>query len=700
MARLGVYREFFRDFLKLEKSVQEQVMEVFPKFEEATYAGLHLEPVKNAYDARMHTIRITDFWRGVVLAPEKGDLYVLLNVLQHDKAYEWAKRRRVTVNMATGIIELRDMVTLEEQVAAAAPLPEVAAPLFAPVNDADMERLGVDAQVLALARTFTSDDQLDKAQAFFPKQQYDVLVGLASGMTVDEVWASLPAPAEKTAQIDPEDVAAAVERSPEQVLLVDGPAELMEAFAQPFALWLIYLHKSQQNAAYGSFSGPARVTGGPGTGKTVVALHRAKHLAARCDKDKSVLLTTFIRTLPSTMEDALRSLTDDQAVLDRIEVRHIDGVAYRLVTGGTGNLAVLRPQDEKQRWTKVVRTLGLPSRFNEAFLTHEWRQVILSQGIGSLEEYQQAPRPGRGRALGHLQRAQVWDAITAFTDSLRADKVWTYETICLEATRLLEEGARMPYRHVIVDEAQDLSPWHWRLLRAAAVRGRDDLFLAGDTHQRVYDYRVSLKKLGIDITGRSARLKINYRTTAEILRWSLKLLRSERIDDMNGDVDTLTGYRSDVHGAEPHLAGSTTQQAELDALVKTVRGWLDQGVAPGQIGVAARSNMFADQAVAKLRAVGVPATSLAKEHNDAEVGVGTMHRMKGMEFRCVAVIGLSEHAMPPASAITPADEDLIAHHHDLQRERCLLFVACTRAREELSLSWHGNPSPFLPVLPF
>lgn len=694
MARLGVYRDFFRHYLKLEKSVQDQVIEAFSKFGEATYAGLHLEPVKNSRDGRMHTIRITDFWRGVVLAPEKGDLYVLLNVLQHDKAYEWAKRRRVTVNSATGVIEMRDLVTFEER--AASPTPEPASPLFAHVNDADMERLGIDAQVLAFARTFNSEDQLDKAQAFFPKQQHDVLVGLASGMTVDEVWASLPAPTEVTV-IDTQDVAAAVERSPEQVLLVSGPEELMEAFAKPFAFWRIYLHPSQREAAYGSFGGPARVTGGPGTGKTVVALHRAKHLAQQSAEARSVLVTTFIRTLPSTMEAALRQLIDDDSTLERIEIRHIDGVAYRIVAGNTGNLAILRHDDEKHRWTRVIRTLGLPSRFDEAFLSHEWRQVILSQGITSLQEYQQASRPGRGKALGHLQREQIWSAITAFTEGLRADNVWTYETICLEATRLLEAGERTPYRHVIVDEAQDLSPWHWRLLRAATVQGRDDLFLAGDTHQRVYDYRVSLRKLGINIAGRSTRLRINYRTTAEILRWSLELLHGERIDDMNGGLDSLAGYRSEVHGAEPLLAGHATQFAELDSLTDTVRQWLDQGVAPGQIGVAARSNMLADQALAKLKASGIPAAALAKKHTDAEVGVGTMHRMKGMEFRCVAIIGVAEHAVPPSSAITPAEEDVIAHHQDLQRERCLLFVAATRAREELALSWHGTPSRFLPV---
>lgn len=301
-------------------------------------------------------------------------------MLPHDKAYEWAARRSVTVNAVTGVIETRDLVTMKEQAPPTESGPSATTPLFAHVKDADMERLGIDAQVLGLVRTFTSEEQLEKAQGFFPEQQHDVLVGLASGMTVNEVWASIPASVARSEEIDTEDVVAAVERSPEQILLVNGPDELMKAFSQPFALWRIYLHPSQQSAAYGSFSGPARVTGGPGTGKTVVALHRTKHLAEHAAAEKSVLVTTFVRTLPSTMEDGLRQLLDDDEVLKRIEVRHVDGVAYRIVTGGTGSLAVLRPEEEKARWTKVVRKLGLPSRFDEAFLSHEWRDVSSARG--------------------------------------------------------------------------------------------------------------------------------------------------------------------------------------------------------------------------------------------------------------------------------------------------------------------------------
>ena len=256
-------------------------------------------------------------------------------------------------------------------------------------------------------------------------------------------------------------------------------------FGYPFALWRIYLHPAQHRVAYGSFTGPARVTGGPGTGKTVTALHRAKHLATRTTAPRSVLLTTFTKTLAESLETNLTMLVEDQRLLDRIDVRNVDQLANKLVTAAHGRLALLPPDEEKTWWHGLIARHGLD--VTETFLREEWRQVILA-----------------------------------------------YETICVEAARLLSTAEPKPYRPVIVDEAQDLSPWQWRMLRAAVPAGPNDLFIAGDTHQRIYTNRVSLKRVGIDVTGRSERLKVNYRTTAEILGWSLGVLRAESIDDMNG----------------------------------------------------------------------------------------------------------------------------------------------------------------------
>ncbi|GLZ14525.1 DNA helicase [Actinomadura sp. NBRC 104425] len=698
MAKLGIDKDFLVDFARLEPPVRKRIVEVFGKFEQTTHAGLHLEKVKNARDPRLRTIRIDQYWRGVVLAPERGDSHLLLKVLPHDDAYDWAQRRLVSVNSATGGIEIRDVAAID------ATLPELSKMaerrserLLDKVSDADLRRLGVDDQTLAFARALTDLVQLEAARAFLPQHQYDVLIGLALGYTPEQVWEELGGGAEEPQTYDPDDIDAAVARTPERVVLVEGPDELMEVFQRPFALWRVYLHPTQRKVAYGSFSGPARVTGGPGTGKTVVALHRARHLASRLgEADKPVLLTTYTTTLAESLRDGLRLLVTDDDVLGRIDVRHVDTLAYRIVAQRHGRPTILRDPEQKQIWRRIIRDLELP--FSDSFLAQEWRQVVLAQDITTADGYLRAKRAGRGRRLGPQQKALVWQAVTAFTDELAARNVWTYETVCVEATRLLQESGDRPYRHIIVDEAQDLHPVRWRLLRAAVPEGPDDIFIAGDTHQRIYDNRVTLKGVGINVAGRSARLTVNYRTTAEILAWSLGMLAGERIDDMDEGLESLAGCRSDVHGQRPELRGAATKPLELKALVAKVRGWLDAGIEPGDIGIAARNNMLVNSAVRALRDAGVPACNLDEgKAGDGEVQLATMHRMKGLEFRCVAVIGVGEHQVP-SGAVTRIDEDEVTHYHDLQREKCLLFVACTRAREELYVSWHGIASPFLTAL--
>ncbi|GAA4561024.1 UvrD-helicase domain-containing protein [Planotetraspora kaengkrachanensis] len=692
MAKLGIDKDFLRDFGELERSVQERVTEVFAKFEDATHAGLHLEKLTHARDGRFRTIRIDKFWRGVVLAPETGDSYTLLKVLPHDDAYAWAARRRASVNAATGRFEISDVAAVE------ATMPELArmadrAPkrLFDGVGDADLVRLGLDVETLAFARVLTDVVQLEASRTFLPQNQWDALYGLAAGLTPEEVWAELGvAPGQEP--YDTGDLTAAVERTPERVVLVEGPDELMEVFRHPFALWRIYLHPTQHQVAQATFSGSARVTGGPGTGKTVVALHRAHHLARL--GAGPVLVTTFTSTLSASLEAGLRLLADSAGVRDLVEVRHVDQLSYQIFSERHGRAAILRDKEEKDIWRKIVKRLELP--FTETFLAEEWRQVVLAQQVTNAAEYLAAKRAGRGRRLGTRQKAQLWQAIWEFEEELKRRKVWTYETICVEATRLLAERTEKPYRHVIVDEAQDLHPVQWRLLRAAVCESPDDMFIAGDTHQRIYNNRVSLREIGIKVAGRSARLTINYRTTAEILAWSLGMLRGEPIDDMDGSLDTVAGYRSQVHGLPPELRGFRVQKDELEALAGQVRQWLDAGVKPPEIGIAARSNMLADSVLTVLERAGIPGRSLAKaQDSDDAVRVGTMHRMKGLEFRCVAVVGVGEHQVPPANAITPVEEDELTHAHDLQRERCLLFVACTRPREQLYVSWHGAPSAFL-----
>ncbi|TDO30033.1 UvrD-like helicase family protein [Kribbella sp. VKM Ac-2527] len=692
MPRLGIDRDFLRDYARLDRKLQDRVHEVFAKFEAATHAGIHLEKIANAKDDRFRSIRIDQFWRGVVLAPESGDTFTLLKVLPHDDAYTWAQRRQASVNAATGRIEIRDVAAID------ATLPELSrhasgktSRLFARVSDKDLRRLGVDDQTQQFARVLTDELQLEAARAFLPQHQWEALYGLAAGMSPDEVWSALGAPPADE-PIDPDDVDAAVERTTERVLLVQGSDELLDVFRRPLDLWRIYLHPVQYQVAHAEYRGPARVTGGPGTGKTVVAIHRARHLAER-DGGK-VLVTTFTSNLAATLQAGLDLLVDDQHVRDRITVQHVDQFAHQVFRQRHGHPRLLLPADEVGRWREIRQRLDLP--FTETFLAEEWRQVVLAHRVHDAQAYLTAKRSGRGRPLNARQRAQLWQAVWEFQQDLRDRRMWTHETVRAEATDLLAGQADKPFRHVVVDEAQDLSPDQWRLLRAAVPEAPNDMFVAGDTHQRIYHHRISLRDVGVRVSGRSTRLTVNYRTTAEILAWSFQILHGERIDNLDGDLESVEGYRCETHGSHPLLQSFQTRADELKGLSDQIQSWVSAGVQLNEIGIAARSNGLVEAVVGELSRSGIPAHSLSRSNPPAEaVAAGTMHRMKGLEFRCVAVVGVTAQQVPPANAVTPADEDQSTHLQDLQRERCLLFVACTRAREQLYVSWHGVPSEFI-----
>ncbi|MFG2935034.1 UvrD-helicase domain-containing protein [Streptomyces sp. NPDC048282] len=710
MPQLAFANTFWDKFEQLEKPVRAGVRKAMKKFQQLSVAelhadkGLHLESVENAADRRMRTIRITDFWRGVVLAPDDGgDTFLLVNVVQHDKAYDWAAKRLYTVNTATRGLEVRNVVVIEqltpalEQTAAKAP-----ARLFEGFSDTSLARLGIDEGTLRAARTILDKPQLEAFSSLFPEDQFEVLQFLAEGFDEDAVWREVVAvrrPADP-GPYNPDDLSTAIANTHSRITVVTGAEELEEILTKPFAAWRIFLHPTQRRVAYrATFSGPAQVTGGPGTGKTVVALHRVKHLLHRSPEGGRVLLTTYTTALAKSLRENLALLLEDDALLERVDVTTVDALARDIVRRQRGSVPRLcDDSDERFRWRKIRQKLNLD--WSEQFLAQEYRHVVLAQSLASEDAYLRAVRRGRGSALGPVKRAQVWRAVKMFEQGLRRDGKCTYLEMCAEAARLLSapESAMPPYAHIVVDEAQDLHPVQWRVLRGAVAPGPDDLFITGDPHQRIYDSRVSLGSLGIPVAGRSSRLRINYRSTEEILRWAAHLMEEELVKSLSGDgLDSLAGYRSLLHGHRPVLEDFDGEDSELTAAVEKIRTWVSGGVAPADIAVAGRFHQTLDKVKARLERAGLPAVLVKSgpTQQDAGIRLATLHAMKGLEFRCVAVLGVTANAFPFQPAVTPLEVDQLQHRADMLSERCLLFVACTRAREELYVSYHGKGSRFL-----
>ncbi|MFD1829784.1 UvrD-helicase domain-containing protein [Streptomyces desertarenae] len=699
---------FGKSYDALDGSVQPQVLQFIMKMQrDPDSNGLNLKPPKGAKDKRVRTARVTDNYRAVLMHYAER-IYYLVAVLPHDDAYDLAANILFDINKVTGGIELINLGslygTLSGQPKAAGSAEGTQPSFFAGVSDADFERLGVHPSIIPALREIRSEDAVLGIVETMPKLARDVVLCLADGMSVEEVWEQVSSLAATEDKIDPQDYEAAIERpATKEAFVVTGDiAEFGRILTEPLSAWRIFLHPAQRALAERKtpYKGPARVTGGPGTGKTVVALHRVKALAERLPPGQAILLTTFTTNLANLLKSHLKDLGGAQ-LLAKVDVRNIDKVAYGTVKETFGPEAPSRLKDSEilNRWIELAEEQPV-QRYDGRFLNAEWKQVVLAQDIRSRDEYFAANRAGRGRRLNRPERAQVWSLIEEFERRLDREKAASVIQLAAQAARIASgwSDEERPYRHIVVDEAQDLHAAHWKLLRALVPEQDDDLFIVGDAHQRIYDNRTSLSAHGINIRGRSKRLTLNYRTTRQILAASLNLLGDSKFDDLDGNTEQLRGYRSVLSGASPETVRYRSPAEEMSALAKRVETWQQEGIKPQEIAVVGRTHAIADSAVQALRDAKLDAVKVEDYRvpdPDEGVHVMTMHRIKGLEYRAVAIVGASDQNMPLPSALTPETEDRLQHAADLRREQSLLFVSATRAREQLSVTWSGRPSRFL-----
>ena len=766
-ARLSLYRKAEEELYKLDRSVKAQFYDFCHNFRNnPDLPGLRKKKLKG--DSRIYSARVNQDYRAL-LTPTGVDAdgtesWLVIAVRHRKDVYE---ELQVAVNRVTGEIEFVDLavvgdsalrragITLtpaepDKQAPQAAPEPEpepAASPLLAAYDADQLRELGVAEQLIELALAVTTSDELDQLVEGAPLLSKDVLYGLAAGMSIDEVRKEITAPVELDQRPDPEDFAAALTRT--KVTTVDDAVRAVIEEGD-FRAWKVFLHPTQERIVHRHYNGPARVSGGPGTGKTIVALHRVKHLAEQLPpgRNKPILLTTFTKNLTTDLRLRLASLVEPE-LLARVDIAHIDQLAARVLGENTA------PGRGKQRVYDHVALNELRQllaelddrRFEPEFLFEEWEQVILGQSVLTRSDYFKARRAGRGRALTRPERAHIWKLIEQFTARLDKLGVETWGQAAERAARFeIERAAKIRarreykeevggkdlihrdnssgmrylgyrYRHIVVDEAQDLRPAHWKMLRAMVDPDLpNDMFIAGDTHQRIYDHQVALGALGINIRGRASRLTLSYRTTKEILAEALRVVeprnKSEKVvyDDLDDGTDTLAGYRSVLHGPKPDFVRYDTWDDELAGLAATLKTWreelsTDDNGAPrdpsGRIAVCVADRDMVSQTMYYLATkAGITCAELTKEgpKGDGEVHVGTMHRFKGLEYQRLAIVGASDGIIPRTSVIERyRTEDPPRYEREQRKARSLLFVASTRARDALTVSWHGEPSPYLPV---
>ena len=487
--------------------------------------------------------------------------------------------------------------------------------------------------------------------------------------------------------------------------------------AQDFGAWRVFLHPEQRKYATAHYNGAFRLSGGAGTGKTVVLVHRARNLW-RENPEARIVLTTYTRNLADMLRANMQQLDPEVPLAASLGepgvfITNIDslvaqvlksagtevGTAAQQVIGRPATHVTSRPDSDA--WDAAIQASGsaLPAHLQSpSFFEAEYSMVVLPRRVVSRSGYFSASRAGRGVALNRSMRSTVWSVVEAYRASGKVfGKVDWEESVAIAAEQLsLSSFSGHPADHVLVDEAQDLTPVRWQLLRALVAEGPDDLFIAEDSHQRIYGQRVVLGQYGIRIVGRSQRLTLNYRTTEENLEWAVHVLSGAHYEDVEGAAATTAGYHSARFGPKPSLLPCGSEVEELDVIANKLKAWLDEGeVEPEALAVLVRSNRQASRMVSALGERGVEARSI---DGQAKISAGmpivmTMHRAKGTEFARVVIAGVAEGSVPAAMASEKYDEDAWADA--MLRERSLLYVAATRARDELVVTWNGAQSSLI-----
>lgn len=705
MATLVFAKEFLDDFAKLEPPVRQKVRELPDKFEHSAHTGVHLEKLTGARDDRVRTVRVDQFWRGVVVRLGEAR-YALLRVLAHDDANDWATRQRFGVNPVTGLVEILDIPTVEAKVEVVTErAPAQARRLFEDRRDRDFTTVGIDEELVPILRRIVDEAELYAIANYLPDAQGDAVLLLADGKTTDEVWAELSKDYDLTAgEVDTGDLDTALAKpgTKSHFVVTTSDAELVELLSGDFEAWRTFLHPTQRSVAYRPvFNGPAKVTGGAGTGKTVVAMHRARFLARELidagDTTGRILVATYTNSLADNLDRTLRSFCSPEEYR-RLQVSTVDSFARQTLAAAKVRVRPVQSDTLRQLADQSAAMSGLDNEGRDGrFLLNEWEQVVLARSISTLVDYGTSPRPGRGTRLARGSRKAVWAAIERLIGDLEQRNVATYLQLADRAAELLAGRSSKPFAHAVIDEAQDLHPAQWRLLRQSVPAGENDLFIAGDAHQRIYDHRVSLLSLGIDTRGRSRRLKINYRTSQQILGWALGILTGHSIDDLDGDIEPQVGYRSAFDGPVPTIQVLASPVEEAEFVAAQVQEWLEDGVAHSAIGVTGRRRQDLRAVQDAIDDIDIRWSEIGSDTKKPGVQIGTMHSCKGLEFARLAVVAANRDNLPLPVAITPAAEDQVQHDLDVLRERCLLYVACTRARDELVVTSSGQPSALLPT---
>ena len=649
--------------------------------------------IERAKDPNFWSVRANSDIRLIV--HKTASSILLCYVDHHDDAYAWAGRRRIENHPVTGAAQIVEVRELFEDVTIQQPLiadeiPEALPAIFDDLDNDQLLSIGVPEDWLDDVLSADEEKFLRLAE-HLPQEAAEILLEVAGG-DVSFLQAVQQSQSAREEASDAEDSGFAHPDAQRRFRVVQDSDALAVALDYPWEKWTVFLHPTQRIFAYRSYNGPARVAGSAGTGKTVVAIHRALALNKKYPESR-ILLTTFTKTLANAMRVKLGRLAGSgSSALEKIDVRHLEGVAYELMQQ-SGNQPNIASVSQLQSFFKhACKELEIED-FSIGFLLAEWEHVVDAWQLKSWEDYRDVKRLGRKTRIGGAQREKLWTIFDYVWNTISSRNLTTWSSVF--STLNSKSVASLHYSNIIVDEAQDISVSELKFVARLVGDKTDGLFFTGDLGQRIFRQPFSWKSLGVDVRGRSNTLKINYRTSHQIRHQADRLLPKE-ISDLDENEESRKATISLFNSLPPQILVVDDFDDETSIVSDWINQQMSSGVPASEIGVFVRSEGELPRAKAAIIEAGQNAFKITDkfEENSGAISFGTMHLAKGLEFRSVAVMACDEDILPQQERLERVtDASDLAEVYETERH--LLYVACTRAREHLLVTGVEPGSEFL-----
>ena len=704
--RLFLSDSFFDKFTELPRNIQQGVREFQKKFRENSTSGsIHLESITQFRDSSLRSARVTGEYRAI-LGSLGQDNYMLLYVDKHDQAYRWAQNKRLVWNEHTqscqiipvSIEHTEDINTFHSEDNALTSKDQEINGILFEVETEKLLKIGIPEELITFVRTIKDLNDLDKAEDKLPQDAYENLFSVFDGECIEDIIEEMEAGKAKAG----EDTLLSNNNKRRFIELTDDEclAQIME---EGMEKWQLFLHPSQSKMVYNDYKGTTKISGSAGTGKTIAALHRLKHLCE--EQDAHILFTTYTTSLMNNITKLVEKM---RIPSQRYDLNNIDKILRQVaeenhvLPNGFDILDYGSDNDEKAKalWQEVLDSEV--SEFNEDFLHSEYIDVIIYNNNKDLKSYLVQARTGRTKALSRKQRVEIWRLKEKY-EALKSmrHKVDRMELFNTTANYLIINNIH-PYTHIIADEFQDFSNPELRFLRALVKEGRNDLFLTGDPYQRIYSgRRINFSVAGINVRGkRSQKLKVNYRTTEEIKRMAVSVVKDQKYDDLDGGEENNKGYISLVHGERPSYKVFNSSSDEVRQVLHYIKICEAEGIQTKDICIASKTRALYKDIQDELHRNNIKYCEVKNGDRKGDkdgISFSTFHSLKGLEFRVVMLVGVTERSMPSiVSSNYPFMEmDNAEQKEYLANIRSLLYVAITRARQIVFITGYGEATGLL-----